>query len=250
MDSAKKYDTLVSFHYSSAGGMTGGHDSLDLILSGDRALISSASAQWYGDDATVAEYFTDPGILGEIEKIFKDNDMETWEGAVFSDVRIFDGATESYEFRFRGGSLRFSSQVFGMPYREPLNRIHQLVDEYAAKAEKLPGLVLPALSPEENRDRLQPRDGKVRFEAYRYSADRLFFRIVNGLDTALTVPPASSFMLVKSGESLPLFENRLLIPSLAMPHFCLNFSVSPTERLTPGIYQCSFGDLQTEFEIK
>lgn len=123
---------MTGFVYSSGGGMTGGFSRMSITASDDKnAKIVSEGKDWHNSKPVQNERLVQRTVLDEIETVFRQNNMEEWQGKVFTDFFVCDGPSYNYYFTFdNGAQIQFSSQVFPEPYSGILREIDEIIKKY------------------------------------------------------------------------------------------------------------------------
>lgn len=242
---AKEPMTGYGYHY---GGNMCGNSHSESVSKADEghALISTEHRNWHYEDPKVEEYLADISIIKELESVFRKYSMQKWHGKKFTDVFVCDGETYGYSFEFGKAEISFSSQMFPNKYYKKLKELHDIMDRYVEKAEKLPGLVIQPMEDDE-RPRFSRDDDEVHFDVFEYRENRLYYRLVNGTDNEFEW---NQFCRVfREGEKEPFFEKENPYPSKAYGHGTEESYVKLPERLGVGKYRLESGVYSYEFEI-
>lgn len=65
-----KNKELISYRYSSGGGMTGGGNSTEIIIIDGEVILTYSDKEWWYEDADNIEYKLDNAALTDIESVF------------------------------------------------------------------------------------------------------------------------------------------------------------------------------------
>ncbi len=241
---------LVSFHRGSAGDMMGGtHQTYIDAYDDAHAVISISHADWYYEDPTVTEYLADIAVLQEIREVFLKYHMQNWDNKKFTDMFVADGASYSYGFDFEEDYVNFSSQYYPEKYAEKLDELDAIINRYLKEGERLPGLLLPESTEEENPAAWKPDDGQVTLAVYEYCRGYLHYRFSNGTEEDLELP--GGYSLFKEGEDEAAFkEEPGKYGKKVYAHSTQEEIVSLPERLEPGTYRLEAGGLRCSFVIE
>ena len=239
---------LISYVYSSGGGMNGGGNSTEIsIIDGDVILTCSDKEWWYEDD-DITEYKVDPAVLTDIESVFRKYKMQNWNDKKFTDMFVADGPSYSYSFKFEDGTVvSFSSQAYPVSYSRKLAEIEKVIEEYKEKGTLEPGLVTKEKTDEELAGKNMPDNGLVEIEVYEYRKDRICFRILNGTDEDVAV--SNSVKLVRNSDGEMLY-NESSEYSIEVNAASADEEYLLSGRLEEGIYTIYVGDYSAEFEIR
>lgn len=243
-----KNKALISYVYSSGGGMTGGGKSTSVNVVDDQVILTYSNAQWWYSDDIVTEYKVDKAVLADIEKVFKKYKMQNWHDKKLSDMFVADGPSYSYFFKFEDGTrVSFSSQVYPKSYSEKLAEIHKVIEQYKEKGILEPGLVTREKTEEELAGKENPRNGLVELEVFEYRGDKIYFRLSNGTDKEVAV--SNSVKLVRSSDGKALYsesdEQPIKVDATSAQEASLR-----SGRLAEGRYTMYVGDYSAEFEIR
>lgn len=243
-----KNKALISYVYSSGGGMTGGGKSTSVNIVDDQVILTYSNAQWWYSEDDVTEYKVDKAILADIEKVFKKYKMQNWHDKKFSDMFVADGPSYGYSFKFEDGTrVSFSSQVYPKSYSERLAEIHKVIEQYKEKGILEPGLVTREKTEEELAGKENPRNGLVELEVFEYRGNKIYFRLSNGTDKDVTVN--NSVKLVRSSDGKALYsesdEQPIKVDATSAQEASLR-----SGRLAEGRYTVYVGDYSAEFEIR
>ncbi|MGN0687454.1 MAG: hypothetical protein ACI4KA_05050, partial [Oscillospiraceae bacterium] len=66
-----KNKSLISFRYSCAGGMTGGHSTTEISVIDGEVILTYSNTEWWHEDDSVTKYRLDKAVLTEIESVFR-----------------------------------------------------------------------------------------------------------------------------------------------------------------------------------
>lgn len=241
-----KGQRLNNYHYSSGGGMTGGHYSENIKRYDDtKALISIESADWHSQDAEVKEYFADISIMDELEEVIRDGRMNFWNRRKFTDIFVCDGESRGYTFRFDKGYISFSSQIYPPKYSERLKKLSDVIKRHISSAELLPALV------NENKnvaDRQKQAEGRLYFYVCSYSADRLGIRVFNSTDEIIKL--SLSYKLINADNGDTIAEEDDKYPRTMYPNSRDEIGLSISQRLGVGSYKLIINDTEIPFEIR
>lgn len=252
-EQAMKNEKLVKYSYSRGGDMIGSRRSEEIKLLGDgTALFSVSSADWYAQDDTVSEYIIDAAVLDELAEVFRDNHMNRWENKKITDIFVADGASESYSFRFGDTSIGFSSQYYPEKYAKPLKKMDDIIRKYSEGKEKLPGLVMPENTEDEEElyKRSKPEAGVFKVIVYKYSGGHIYFRLLNGLENEIKYPNTFSLFNTDTGEEIALNNTKYPGEHSVYADYLSEEDVETAERLEPGRYRLEVGEYSAEFEIR
>ena len=242
-----KNKELISYRYSSGGGMTGGGNSTEISIVGDEAILTYSEKEWWYEDAHITEYRVDKAVLADIESVFRKYKMQNWNNKKFSDMFVNDGPTFSYSFRFDDNTgVAFSSQVYPASYSEKLAELDKVIEQYKESAALQPGLVTKEKTEEELAGKGTPDNGLVGIEVYEYSKDEIRFRVSNGTGDNISVSNSVKLVLNSDGEELYNESSEYSIEVNA--NTAEELSV-PSGRLEEGVYTLYAGDYSAEFEI-
>lgn len=243
-----KNKELVSYIYSSGGGMTGGGNSTEINIVGDEVILTYSHKEWWYNDAHITEYKVDKAVLSDIESVFRKYKMQNWNNKKFSDMFVADGPSYSYSFKFDDNTgVSFSSQVYPVSYSEKLAEIDKVIEQYKESAALQPGLVTREKTEEELAGKNTPDNGLVEIEVYEYSKDKIYFRILNGTDKIVTVN--NSVKLVRNSDGEVLYDENSE-HSIEVDANTAEEGYIPCGRLEEGIYTIYVEDYSAEFEIR
>lgn len=238
---------LISYSYSSGGGMEGGHFYEEINLVGDEAIYTTGKSEWWYEDNTITEYSLNREVLSEIADIYDKYKMEDWEGKQFSNIFIADGENYSYSFEFDDSQRTyFSSQMYSDKYRSKLKEIDDVIKKYMESAVKLPGLVVTPLTEEDIQAKEHPHNNEINVTVYEYSKNRVYYRVGNGTDTDVDL--IRTVKLSKADGEL-LIEKPDDDTVTVYANYSTEFSLKTEERLEPGKYILEFAGCKCEFEI-
>ena len=239
---------LVSFVYTSGGGMTGGGSYRSVNIIDGEIILTCSDKEWWYEDNHVTEYRLDKAVLTDIESVFRKYKMQNWNDRKFSDVFVADGPSYSYLFEFEDNTnVMFSSQSFPASYSEKLDEISQVIEQYREKGTLEPGLVTKEKTDEELAGKNQPDNGLIGIEVYEYSRDSVYYRILNGTDGAVTI--SDSVKLVRNSDGETLYNESSDFPIEVNAESAEECNIR-SGRLEEGIYTLSVGDYSAEFEIR
>lgn len=264
-----KNKKLVSYVYSSGGGMNGGGHSTEIGIIDGEVILTYSDTEWWYDDAHVTEYKLDKSVLSDIERVFRKYKMQHWNHKKFSDMFVADGPSYSYFFQFQDiqenqdiqkinvnktnktikGStwVSFSSQVYPVSYSRKLAEIDKVIEQYKERATLEPGLVTREKTDEELAGKNRPDNGLIEVEVYEYSRNRIYFRILNGTDEGVAV--SKSVKLVRNSDGEVLY-NESGEDSIEVNAISANEKSFLSGRLEEGIYTIYVGEYSTEFQIR
>ena len=237
---------LESYRYSSGGGMTGGyHHETVKRYDEAHALISIEKAEWHNQDPEIEEYLADVSVMDELEGIIRRYRMNFWNGKKFTNEFIADGESEGYSFSFDSDGISFSSQLYPARYDIKLRKLHEIIDNYLEKAEKLPGLVNDKIDTEEN---YYLPEGKLELYVYTYSGDYLGIRVLNGTEKPVEIPV--SYKLINTYTDKVIAENDEKYTNTVDSKSRDEIGFSLNERLEAGNYKLVLGGTEIPFEIR
>ena len=243
-----KNKELISYVYSTGGGMNGGGNSTEISIIDGEVILTYSDAEWWYDDADITEYKLDKAVLADIESVFRKYKMQNWNGKKFTDMFVADGPSYSYSFKFDDSTrVSFSSQVYPVSYSEKLAEIDKVIDQYKERGALEPGLVTREKTDEELVGKNNPDNGLVEIEVYEYSRNKICFRILNGTDE--TVAVSNSVKLVRNSDGEVLY-NENSDNSIEVNAKSANEESLISGRLDEGIYTIYVGDYSAEFEIR
>lgn len=240
---------LTRYSYSSGGGMDGGYTNIDVCLQNDgTAAVYKTETEWWNQLPETSEYIVDAKLLSDIQELFYGAKMSGLEYAMKSPVLVLDAATSGYYFRFGDDSVDFgSNQIIPKRAYDALRKMRTLIDEYASKGERLPGL--------EFREELKydfeynmPTDGEVRVVVFDYGKGKLDYEVLNGLDENLEYD--GSYRLV-SGDGTVIVEGKA--QSYAASVYAgstEHYEIELDERLSPDSYCLEVMDYTADFVIR
>ncbi len=243
-----KNKELVSYVYSSSGGMSGGGNFTEISIINDEVILTYSDKEWWYDDYDVVEYKLDKSVLADIESVFTKYNMQKWNGRKFTDMFVADGPSYSYSFKFEDGTrVSFSSQVYPKSYGDKLAEIDKVIEQYRERGTLESGLVTEEKTDEEMVGKNEPHNGLVEVEVYEYSKDRIHFRILNGTENDVEV--SNSVKLVRNSDGEILY-NESSEYSIEVSAASSNEESILSGRLEEGIYTIYVGDYSAEFEIR
>ena len=243
-----KNKELISYRYSSGGGMTGGGNSTEISIIDGEVILSYSNTEWWYEDADITEYKLDKAVLTDIESVFRKYKMQNWNDKKFSNMFVADGPSYSYSFKFEDSTMvSFSSQVYPVSYSEKLAELDKVIEQYKERGTLEPGLVTKEKTDEELAGKNNPDNGLVEIEVYEYSKDRIYFRILNGTDEDVAV--SNSVKLVRNSDGEMLY-NESSEYSIEVNATSANEEYLLSGRLEEGIYTIYVGDYSAEFEIR
>ncbi|MCQ2555548.1 MAG: hypothetical protein MJ171_07845, partial [Clostridia bacterium] len=222
--------------------------SMDIRLLPDGKVMVTEKTEkaWYSIPR-VTEYYIDPSVMSEIEKVANRYHMAAWHNKKFSNMHVADGPSTGYSFDAESGDIWFSSQIYPTRYRNKLNELMDAIQPYCEKGEHIPGLVMPEFSDEEEIEKTQPNDGKVYMEPYYYYSNYFYYRFHNGSEEKIDVPMCAKITELETGKVV--FEKDSSSVSTVYEKRAEEFSVELMERLAPGMYLFTAGDYSFSFEI-
>lgn len=239
---------LVSFCYSSGGGMDGGGSSTEVYTIEDRVYLKISDTEWWYEDNNVKEYQVSNEILEEITKVFKKYKFNRWNNKKFTNMFISDGASHSYRFEFDNNkSVYFSSQIYPSKYRKKLDEIHEIIKKYTDGAKAEPGLIKPEKTHEEKIYHAKPDNGSIELEVYEYSRKELYYRILNGTSEEVTV--TNDIKLISAGTEEVIYESKSKYDNEVGANYASEECVSLKGRLPAGKYTLHVGEYSVDFEI-
>ena len=246
-----KTKTLSRFSYSRGGDMLGSHDAVEIRAYEDgRVIMRSSSSSWHGEDDRTTEYEVDPGILTELEKVFRKYHMNRWDGKKITNLFVADGASYSYSFLIGDSYFGFSSQIFDGRYRRGVDELWEVIDRFGETKKSLPGLLLP--EKEEESDEWvpanRPTPGVAELRVYDYYGHTLFTRVLNGTEEELTYSLKFRLTNAETGEEIS-YKEPYRQDSVISPGYSDENDLVLGDFLAPGKYVLESGDLRTEFEI-
>lgn len=242
-----KNKNLVSYRYSSGGGMTGGSSSEEINIIDGKVVLTYSDAEWWYEDATVKEYIIDAAVLQDIEKLFRKYRLKNKNGKRFNGVFVADGPSYCYLFKFGDGTeVSFSAQVYPVSFNSKLNEIRNVILKYREKGLLTPGLVTKEKTFEDIEKKNNPDNGIAEIYVYEYSKGRIHYRISNGTGNQINVN--NSVKLVKDGAEKAIYSEII--------ENCEEINAeSSLEKdffsgiLDEGFYTLYVGDYSSEFEI-
>ena len=125
---------LISFSYSSGGGMNGGYNRMTVTKDGENAVIATSEADWHGEELKEKKYTVSAEILNELEAVVRKYKMNNWHEKKFTDIFVCDGESESYCFDFGEETVRFSSQFYPAEYAGKLRELFKVIEKYISTA--------------------------------------------------------------------------------------------------------------------
>ena len=243
-----KNKKLISYVYSSGGGMNGGGNSTEISIIDGEVILTYSDTKWWYDDNDITEYKLDKAVLADIESVFRKYKMQNWNDKKFTDMFVADGPSYSYSFKFEDSiRVSFSSQVYPVSYSKKLAEIDKVIEKYKERGSLEPGLVTKEKTDEELAGKNNPDNGLVEIEVYEYSKDRIYFRILNGTDKDVAV--SNSVKLVRNSDGEMLY-NESSEYSIEVNATSANEEYLLSGRLEEGIYTIYVGDYSAEFEIR
>ncbi len=243
-----KNKKLISYVYSSGGGMNGGGNSTEISIIDGEVILTYSDTKWWYDDNDITEYKLDKAVLADIESVFRKYKMQNWNDKKFTDMFVADGPSYSYSFKFEDSiRVSFSSQVYPVSYSKKLAEIDKVIEKYKERGSLEPGLVTKEKTDEELAGKNNPDNGLVEIEVYEYSKDRICFRILNGTNEDVAV--SNSVKLVRNSDGEMLY-NESSEYSIEVNATSANEEYLLSGRLEEGIYTIYVGDYSAEFEIR
>ena len=243
-----KNKELISYVYSSGGGMNGGGNSTEISIIDGEVILTYSDTEWWYEDDDITEYKLDKAVLADIESVFRKYKMQNWNDKKFTDMFVADGPSYSYSFKFEDSiRVSFSSQVYPVSYSKKLAEIDKVIEQYKERGTLEPGLVTKEKTDEELAGKNNPDNGLVEIEVYEYSKDRICFRILNGTNEDVAV--SNSVKLVRNSDGEMLY-NESSEYSIEVNATSANEEYLLSGRLEEGIYTIYVGDYSAEFEIR
>ena len=243
-----KNKELISYVYSSGGGMNGGGNSTEISIIDGEVILTYSDTEWWYEDDDITEYKLDKAVLADIESVFRKYKMQNWNDKKFTDMFVADGPSYSYSFKFEDSTrVSFSSQVYPVSYSAKLAEIDKVIEQYKERGTLEPGLVTKEKTDEELAGKNNPDNGLVEIEVYEYSKVRIYFRILNGTDEDVAV--SNSVKLVRNSDGEMLY-NESSEYSIEVNATSANEEYLLSGRLEEGIYTIYVGDYSAEFEIR
>lgn len=243
-------EKLVSYRYSSGGGMRGGSYSKTVCeFDEDSALVTIKQCKWHGDDGTVKEYLIDKAILNELKAVFIKYRMKKWNNKKFTKMFIADGASYSYSFDFETDFVTFSSQYYPEKYSSKLKELDEILDKYLQNTALLPGLLIKDTLTENDYELPYDLDNEVIvLSVYSYYQNLICYRLANG--TNEEIKAESVIRLYGDDERVPIYEKNYEHEMILHAHRLNEDSIEIDERLAPGKYRLEACGYETEFEIQ
>lgn len=243
-----KNKKLISYKYSSGGGMNGGGESTQISIVDGEVILTYSYRLWSNDDETVTEYKLDNEVLTDIERLFRKYNMSKWHRKKFSNIFILDAPSCCFSFKFDDNTrISFSSQVYPMFYRRKLLEIDKVIEQYKNRGTLEPKLVIKEKTAEELEHKYNHDNGLVQLEVFEYSTDKIFFRILNGTNEEVLVDNWVKLVRNRDGEILYNKRKEYLIEVSGKFEYAEDIL---TGRLEEGIYTIYVGEYFTEFEIR
>lgn len=95
---------LINVEFSSAGGMEGGYTSIEITKESDTTAKVQYNYQEYHNAPEIKkDFIVDVQVLKDIEKVFRDNKMETWNDLPLSEEQVLDAPIDHFYFKFENG---------------------------------------------------------------------------------------------------------------------------------------------------
>ncbi len=242
-------EALLTFSRTTGGDMRGSRSETAVtVLDEDRALITVSHADWHFQDPMVKEYAADRAVLSEIREVFLRYRMQNWDGRRFTKIFVADGASTGYSFGFEDKYVNFSSQIYPDKYSKKLDEINDIVKKYLENAERLPGLMLPVLTEEEQIAADRPQNGLLELQVFEYSKGRLHYRFSNGTGEDVKLGGSAVLKEKDTGKVVPA-EGRLRSERTVYAGRREEESLELKQRLEPGSYCLEAAGLLCDFEI-
>ena len=135
-----------------------------------------------------------------------------------------------------------------MIYAKKLSEINSVIERYKSEGSPEPRLVTAKKTDEELVKNQNPCNGKIELEVYQYSADSLYFRVLNGTNENASI--GNNIKLVRNSDGKTLVETKLFYPIEPNATSTETETLRLKERLAEGVYTLSAGDYSDEFEIR
>ncbi|MGN0665893.1 MAG: hypothetical protein ACI4KF_05145 [Huintestinicola sp.] len=246
----KEHSPLKSYSYNSSGGMTGGHDSIQIRQEDDeRAIIITSSAEWHNSDAVIGEYYVPISVLNAVESIFDKHKMYRYNDLPDSKIFAYDAPTSSYQFKYTDGNAVYFSSSDMIPDKgyKGLRKIDELLSDAIAHGEKLPALVTENQTDSESFRELIT--GKCTLRVYEYSNNYLCYRIANGLEDELELSGDIVLYRIDGDDRQEIYRDDSGYEINAYALQCYDDFIKPTDRLTEGKYILNVSGYEAEFDI-
>lgn len=123
---------LTKYCYSVSGDMLGSFYGEEIkLIDENRAVLKISSKDRHNSELKETEIDIDAAVLDDIANVYRKYHMKRWERRKISRMFIADGASRSYDFYFDNGkSTRFSSQHYPTFYRNRINKLSAIIDQY------------------------------------------------------------------------------------------------------------------------
>lgn len=102
---------LISYSYSSSGGMMGGHSSVYISYDKDgRCYVEDISKVTHNSPTYTTHYYA-KNLLDELSVVCDKHNVRSWTNLPDNEIVMLDGDTHSYSFNFEDGlSIRLGSK--------------------------------------------------------------------------------------------------------------------------------------------
>ena len=94
---------LSSASWSTGGGMSGGHTSLEIKLDGDHAVAVYERQEWHNSDTERTTYILPAEAMEQLKDLILKNRLNALSKRGYSDVRALDADTSHFYARFTEG---------------------------------------------------------------------------------------------------------------------------------------------------
>lgn len=245
---------LTRYSYSSGGGMSGGYDLLDAVLTEDgRIRVTEDRVEYYSAPAVVQEYWADAQAFADMHTVFVQNDIASWIFLPDSEYFAYDAPTADFSFDFDNGmGVSFSDrQEIPKGGFDTIRKMEAFLTAYNTEENRIPGLVMPT---EEQWRAFETPEGAVTFRAVKYCRNCFYIEINNKSGKTVEYP-ASCYDLYRldgSERTLVLSKHYDDYDDTATLEtgYCEDNRYEFEQELDAGCYVLVLGDYEIEFELK
>ena len=95
--------TLKTARWSTGGGMTGGHTSLEIRLEGDHAVAVAEKQEWHNSDLERTTYILPASVMKDLKDLIIKNKLNVLSRRGYSKLQALDADTDHFYADFNEG---------------------------------------------------------------------------------------------------------------------------------------------------